>query len=140
MSYKIVSKYIKDLSFEIFSAKSYFLLEKNIKNSGFVCDIKSQKIKEGIIQVNVTLRLVPKEEKPDKNIFVSVEMATIIQLDEKIDKNEIEKIVLINIPTDIYPEIRNTIIVLFERSGFKKINIDEKIDFLKLYEARKNQK
>tara|TARA_B100000214_G_C23935338_1_gene612861 strand:- start:193 stop:615 length:423 start_codon:yes stop_codon:yes gene_type:complete len=140
MSYKIVSKYIKDLSFEIFSAKSYFLLEKNIKNSGFVCDIKSQKIKEGIIQVNVTLRLVPKEEKPDKNIFVSVEMATIIQLDEKIDKNEIEKIVLINIPTDIYPEIRNTIIFLFERSGFKKINIDEKIDFLKLYEARKNQK
>ncbi len=140
MSYKIVSKYIKDLSFEIFSAKSYFLLEKNIKNSGFVCDIKSQKIKEGIIQVNVTLRLVPKEEKPDKNIFVSVEMATIIQLDEKIDKNEIEKIVLINIPTDIYPEMRNTIIFLFERSGFKKINIDEKIDFLKLYEARKNQK
>ena len=67
-------------------------------------------------------------------------MATIIQLDEKIDKNEIEKIVLINIPTDIYPEIRNTIIFLFERSGFKKINIDEKIDFLKLYEARKNQK
>ena len=59
MNYKIVSKYIKDVSFEIAEAKSYFLLEKNIKNYTFVCDIKSKSIRDKIIQVDVSLRLEP---------------------------------------------------------------------------------
>ena len=140
MSYKIVTKYIKDLTFEIFNAKSYFLLEKNIKNHRFVCDIKSKKINDNIIQVDVNLRLVPTEKSEIKHIDVSVEFASLIQIEKKIEKTELEKIVLIKIPSEIYPEIRNTIIFLFEKSGFKKINIDEKIDFLKLYESRKSEK
>tara|TARA_B100001996_G_C18524257_1_gene540456 strand:+ start:168 stop:590 length:423 start_codon:yes stop_codon:yes gene_type:complete len=140
MSYKIISKYIKDLSFEIFDSKSYFLLEKNIKNYTFICDIKSKKIKENIIQIDINLRLVPTEKVANKNIDVSVELSSIIQVDEKIEKDELEKIVLIKVPTDVYPEIRSIIIFLFEKCGFKKINIDEKIDFLKLYENRKIQK
>ena len=140
MSYKIITKYIRDLSFEIIDSKTYFLIEKDIKNYRFICDINSNKIKESILQVNVNLRLEPKEKNYNKNIHVSVELASIIQIEGKIEKAELEKIILIKVPTDIYPEIRNIIIFLFEKSGFKKINIHEKIDFLKLYEQKKNQK
>jgi len=140
MNYKILTKYIKDLSFEIPEAKSYFLLENSIKNYRFICDIKSKKIKENIIQVDVNLRLTPKEESSNKNIYVAVELAALIKIEEKTKKEELEKIVLIKVPEDIYPDIRNIIIFLFDKSGFKKINIDEKIDFLKLYETRKVQK
>ena len=138
MSYKIITKYIKDVSFEIPEAKSYFLLEKNIKNYKFVCDIKSKKIKGKIIQVDINLRLVPAVKDAEKNIYVSVEFASLIEVEEKTEKKELEKIILIKVPAETYPEIRQIIIFLFEKSGFKKINIDEKIDFTKLYESRKN--
>ena len=140
MSYKIVTKYIKDLSFEIHSTKSYFLLEKNIKNYTFVCDIKSKEIKQNIIQIDINLRLVPIEKETNKNIDVSVEFASVIQLEKKIGKEELEKIVLIKVPSEIYPEIRNIIMFLFEKSGFSKINIAGNIDFSKLYENRNTQK
>ncbi len=140
MNYKIITKYIRDLSFEIIDSKTYFLIEKDIKNYRFICDINSNKIKENILQVNVNLRLEPKEKNYTKNIHVSVELASIVQIEGKIERNELEKIILIKVPTDIYPEIRNIIIILFEKSGFKKINIEEKINFLKLYENKKNQK
>ena len=140
MNYKIVSKYIKDVSFEIAEAKSYFLLEKNIKNYTFVCDIKSKSIRDKIIQVDVSLRLEPLDKNSDKNVYVSVELSSIIQIEGEVKKDELEKIVLIKVPTTVYPEIRNILIFLFEKSGFNKINIDHKIDFSKLYENRKNQK
>ena len=140
MSYKILTKYVKDLTFEIPEAKLYFLLEKNIKNYTFLCDIKSKKIKTDIIQVNVNLRLSPIKENLDKNIYVSVELATLIKIEEKIEGEELKKIILIKVPEEVYPDIRNIIVFLFEKSGFKKINIDEKIDFLKLYENKKFQK
>ena len=53
-------------------------------------------------------------------------------IEGKFPKDELEKIILIKVPTEIYPEIRNIIVFLFEKSGFKKINIDENIDFLKV--------
>tara|TARA_B100000530_G_scaffold125804_1_gene78752 strand:- start:186 stop:608 length:423 start_codon:yes stop_codon:yes gene_type:complete len=140
MSHKILTKYIKDLTFEIPEAKSYFLLENNIKNYRFLCDIKSKKIKGEIIQVDINLRLAPIEKNLDKNIFVGVELATLIKIDEKVEKEELEKIILIKVPQEVYPEIRSIIVFLFEKSGFKKINIDENIDFLKLYETKKSQK
>ena len=140
MSHKILTKYIKDLTFEIPEAKSYFLLENNIKNYRFLCDIKSKKIKGEIIQVDINLRLAPIEKNLDKNIFVGVELATLIKIDQKVEKEELEKIILIKVPQEVYPEIRSIIVFLFERSGFKKINIDENIDFLKLYETKKSQK
>ena len=140
MSHKILTKYIKDLTFEIPEAKSYFLLENNIKNYRFLCDIKSKKIKGEIIQVDINLRLAPIEKNLDKNIFVGVELATLIKIDQKVEKEELEKIILRKVPQEVYPEIRSIIVFLFEKSGFKKINIDENIDFLKLYETKKSQK
>ena len=137
MSYEIVTKYIKDLNFKIEDAKSYFLLEKDIKNYTFVCDIKSKKLKEKIIQVDVNLRLIPVDQTSKRNLDVKVELTSIIQFTEIGSKDDMEKIILISVPEKIYPDMREVIIFLFKSSGFNKINIPEKIDFKKLYENRK---
>ena len=140
MSYKIVAQYYKDISFEIPDAKTALLLEKDIKNYRFVCDINSEKLKENIIEISVNLKLSPIDKSAEKIIYVSVNLASLISIDTKVAKEELEKIILIEVPTKIYPGLRNMVIFLFEKSGFKKINIHEKIDFLKLYEQKKTQK
>ena len=137
MTYEIVTKYIKDLSFKIKDAKSYFLLEKDIKNYTFVCDIKSKKLKEKIIQLDVNLQLIPVSQTSKKNLNVKVELTSIIQFTEIGNKKDMEKIILINVPEKLYPDMREVIIFLFKSSGFNKINVPEKIDFEKLYENRK---
>ena len=138
MSYKIIAQYYKDISFEIPNAKTALLLDKDIKNYKFICDINSEKVKENIIEVSVNLKLSPVEKSTDKIIYVSVNLASLITVDAKIEKEELEKIILIKVPTEIYPNLRNMVILLFEKSGYKKISIHEKIDFLKLYEQKKN--
>ena len=136
MTYEIVTKYIKDLSFKIDDAKSYFLLEKDIKNYSFVCDIKSKKLKEKIVQADINLRLIPINKTSNRNLDVKVELTSIIQFDKIDNKDEMEKIILIEVPEKIYPSMREIIIFLFKSSGFNKINIPEKIDFQKLFDNR----
>ena len=136
MIYKIVAQYYKDISFEIPDAKTALLLEKDIRNYRFVCDINSQKV----IEVSVNLSLSPIEKSKEKIIYVSVNLASLITIETKVSKEELEKIILIKVPTEIYPNLRGMVVLLFEKSGYKKINIHEKIDFLKLYEQKKNQK
>tara|TARA_Y100000996_G_scaffold391_1_gene385 strand:+ start:48 stop:470 length:423 start_codon:yes stop_codon:yes gene_type:complete len=140
MTYEIVTKYIKDLNFKINDAKSYFLLEKDIKNYSFVCDIKSKKLKEKIVQSDINLRLIPVKKTSNRNLDVKVELTSIIQFDKIDNKDEMEKIILIKVPEEIYPSMREIIIFLFKSSGFNKINIPEKIDFQKLYDNRLVQK
>ena len=140
MSYKIIAQYYKDISFEIPDAKTALLLEKDIKNYRFVCDINSEKVKENIIEVSVNLQLSPIDKSAEKTIYVSVNLASLITIEAKVSKEELEKIILIEIPTRMYPNLRSMVVLLFEKSGYKKINIHEKIDFLKLYEQKKTQK
>ena len=140
MTYEIVTKYVKDLSFKINDAKSYFLLEKDIKNYSFVCDIKSKKLKEKIVQADINLRLIPINKTSNRNLDVKVELTSIIQFDKIDNKDEMEKIILIKVPEETYPSMREIIIFLFKSSGFNKINIPEKIDFQKLYENKQVQK
>ena len=140
MTYEIVTKYIKDLSFKINDAKSYFLLEKDIKNYSFVCDIKSKKLKEKIVQSDINLSLIPVNKTLNRNLDVKVELTSIIQFDKIDNKDEMEKIILIKVPEKIYPSMREIIIFLFKSSGFNKINIPEKIDFQKLFDNRQVQK
>ena len=140
MTYEIVTRYVKDLNFKISDAKSYFLLEKDIKNYSFVCDIKSKKLKEKIVQIDINLQLIPVNKTPKKNLDVKVELTSIIQFDKIDKKDEMEKIILIKVPEEIYPSMREIIIFLFKSSGFNKINIPEKIDFQKLYDNKQTQK
>ena len=139
MSYKIIGKYIKKLNFQIPSPKTFSLLTKEISNYKINIDIKSNQLKEKIIEVETALSLLP-NDKTINNIVTNILFATIIELDEKIiDKKEIEKVVLINVPTKIYPELRKIFISVFHSSGFKEIKISNTVDFQKLYNLRKSQ-
>ena len=139
MSYKIVGKYIKELNFSIPNPKTFFLLSKDISNYKINIDIKSVQIKEKIIEVQTTLNLTPTKENFEK-INTRIVYATIIELQEKIDnKKEIEKIILIEVPSEIYPELRQIFIFIFENSGFKEVKISKDVDFKKLYDLRKIQ-
>ncbi len=136
MTYKIVSKYIKDLSFKIPEVKSYVLLEKNIRNYRVKIDITSKKLRESIIEIDTNLYFEPKDK--DKDDFkISILFSSLVNYERKIDGKELEKIVLIEVPTAIYPDVKKIVSLLFEKSGFKKFNLPE-IDFQKLYETKKN--
>ena len=133
MNYKIIGKYIKDLEFEIPNPKTFFLLEKNISNYKIGIDIKSKQFKDKIIEVETTLMLNPNNVDFDK-INTKIVFATIIEIDGQLtDKQALEEIILIKVPNEVYPEIRSLFILLFEKSGFKKIKIEESIDFKELY-------
>jgi len=136
MNYKIVAKYIKDLKFQIPNPKTFFLLEKNISNYKINIDIKSHKFKDQIIEVETTLSLNPTTDDFDK-INTKIVFSTIVEIDlELTDKKSLEEVILIKVPNEIYPEIRTLFVLLFEKSGFNKIKIDERIDFKDLYSKR----
>ena len=139
MSYKIIGKYIKDLDFKIPNSKSFSLLTKNISNYKINIDIKSTQIKQNIIEVLTSLSLTPIKDDFEK-INTKIIYSTIIELEnEKIQKDEMEKIILINVPSEIYSELRQIFVFLFENSGFKDVKINETVDFEKLYKMRKIQ-
>jgi preprotein translocase subunit SecB len=138
MSYKIIGKYIKNLNFNIPNAKTFFLLSKNISNYKINIDIKSNQIKERIIEVETTLNLLPIKDDLEK-IETKIIYSTVVELaDKTTNKEEVEKIVLIKVPTEIYPELRKIFVLTFEKSGFKDIKISESVDFQKLYNFKKN--
>ncbi len=139
MNYKIVGKYIKNLDFQIPNPKIFSLLSKNISNYKINIDIKSNQVKEKIIEIETTLNLTPAKNDLEK-ISTKIVYSTIIELTNRVtDKKEIEKIILISVPSKIYPELRKIFIFVFENSGFKDIKISENVDFQKLYDLKKIQ-
>ena len=138
MSYKIVAKYIKDLKFGIDDPKNFFLLAKNISNYKIKIDIKSKILKEKTIEVDTTLSLNSTKSDFDK-IDVKIVYSAIVELGINLsDKKELEKIILVRVPTEIYPNIREIFILLFEKSGFKDVKIEKIVDFEKLYLQNQN--
>ena len=139
MTYKIIGKYIKDLKFNIPNPKTFFLLSKDISKYKINIDIKSVQIKQNIIEVLTTLSLTTMREDFDK-IETKIIYSTIVELDnEKNQKEEMEKIILVNVPSKIYSELRQIFVFLFKNSGFKDVKISETVDFEKLYKMRKIQ-
>ena len=136
MSFKIIGKYIKYLNFNIPNPRTFFLLSKNIENYKINIDIKSNQVKENIIEVLISLSLMPTKDD-FKKIVTNIVFATIVEITEKdINKDEVEKIVLVDVPSKVYSELRQIFISLFESSGFKDVKINENVDFQKLYSAR----
>ena len=124
MSFKIIGKYIKELSFNIPNPKTFFLLSKDISNYKINIDIKSSQIKQNIIEVYKTLSLNPIKDDFEK-IDTKIIFSTIIELDNsEINKEEMEKIILVKVPEKIYSELRQIFIFLFENSGFKDVKIN----------------
>ena len=138
MNYKIVAKYIKHIKFEIPNPKIFFLLEKNIANYKINIDIKSNQFKEKLVEIETSLRLKTSKEAQEK-IDAEIVYSSIVELNgDMSNKKELEEIILIKVPNEVYPEIRKTFIFLFEQSGFKDIKIDENVDFKKLYKEKIN--
>ena len=139
MNYRIIGKYIKDLEFKIPNPRTFFLLSKDIENYKINIDIKSNQIKENIIEILTSINLVPVKNEFEK-INTKIVYATIIELiEKKIDKEQIEKIILVQVPSEIYSDLRRIFVNLFENSGFKDIKINEKVDFEELYKIKKVQ-
>ena len=137
MSYKIISKFIKDISFEIPNPQAFIMLEKEISNYTLNFDIKSNPFKNNIIEVDTVLKISPNQEAKHK-ILAEITYTALVSIEEKFeDKKELEKIILIKIPTEIYPTLYEVFVYLFNKSGVKNIQIDKKVNFEKLYKERK---
>ena len=139
MNYNIVSKYIKKLNFKIPDTETYSLLSKEISNYKINIDIKSNQIKEKLIEVETSLSLITNNENL-KKIDAEIVLATVIELSEQsLDKQKLEKIILVEVPSSIYPEIREIFLFLFKTSGFKEIKINKSVNFEELNKKRKDQ-
>ena len=139
MSYKIIGKYIKNLNFSIPNTKTFYLLSKDISKYKINIDIKSNRVKQNIIEIFTSLNLKSTENEFE-SINTEIIFATIIELtDDKIDKKKLEKIILVHVPSNIYSELRSIFVRLFENSGFKDVKISESVDFENLYNLKKIQ-
>ena len=139
MSYKIIGKYIKELNFSIPNTKTFYLLSKDIANYKINIDIKSNRIKQNVIEVLTSLNLSPIKSNFEV-INTKIIFATIIELqNDKLEKSQLEKIILVEVPSKIYGDLRKTFVSLFENSGFKDVKISENVDFLNLYKMRNAQ-
>ncbi len=139
MTHKIIGKYIKELKFNIPNPKTFFLLSKDIANYKINININSLQVKQNIVEILTSLKLSPIKDNFEK-IETRIIFSTIVEFNnEKLAKEEMEKIILVNIPSEIYPELRKIFISLFESSGFKDIKINESVDFEKLYKMKKVQ-
>ena len=139
MTYKIIGKYIKDLNFNIPNTRTFYLLSKDIVNYKINIDIKSNRIKQNVIEVLTSLNLSPIKTNFEV-INTKIIFATIIELqNDKLEKSQLEKIILVEVPSKIYGDLRKTFVSLFENSGFKDVKISENVDFLNLYKMRNAQ-
>ena len=136
MSYKIISKFIKDVSFEIPNAQAFMMLEKEISNYTLTFDITSKPFKNNIIEVNTVLRTTPNQEVKHK-ILSEITCTALVSIEKKFeDKKELEKIILIKVPTEIYPTLYDTFVFLFNQAGVKNIIIKKEVDFEKLHNEK----
>ena len=138
MSYKIISNFIKDISFEIPNIQAFVMLEKEIANYSLNFNIKSNTYKKNIIAVDTLLKISPNQDVKHK-ILTEITCNTLVSIEKNFnDKKELEKIILIKVPQEVYPTLYDTFVYLLKQAGVKNIEIDKNIDFEKLYKERKN--
>ena len=138
MNYKIISKFIKDISFEIPNVEAFTMLEKDISKYNLNFDIKSEQFKKNIIEVNTILKLIPSTDIKHK-MLTEINMCALVSLEDlngSPDKKELEKIILIKVPTDIYPTLYETFVFLFAQAGIKNISIEKEVNFEKMYNEK----
>ena len=136
--YKILAQYIKDMSSETPDIQTYLFVKDNISKYHLNIDITSKALKNKLIEINTTLKFEDKEANEKKSYFEIV-YTTIIKVDDDIkEKKDLEKIILCDIPTKIYPELESSFLNLLHNSGHENIKLDKKVDFFKLYSERFN--
>ena len=136
MSYKIISKFIKDISFEIPDVETFVTIEKEITKYNLTFDIKSKPFKEKIVEVNTVLKILQTAEIK-KKMLAEINLTSLVSIEKNItDKKELEKIVLVDVPKEIYPELYEIFVYLFTKAGVKNITIAKEVDFQKMYNEK----
>ena len=136
--YKILAKFIKDMSSETPDVETYIFVKDYISKYQLDIDINSKPLKDKMIQVNTILKFEDKEQRKKKSYF-EINYVTIIKLDEEIkQKSELEKIILCDLQNEIYPELEKSLLDLLHNSGFPEVKFDKKVNFEDLYNQRFN--
>ena len=136
--FKILAKYIKDMSSETPDVETYISAGNNMSKYQLDIDIKSIALKNKTIEVNITLKFQHKDTQLKKSHFEIV-YAVAVKIDESIkEKKDLEKIVLCDVPNSVVSDIEKSFTDMMQNSGFSNIKLEKKIDFTKLYLERFN--
>tara|TARA_B100000965_G_C19278036_1_gene620303 strand:+ start:223 stop:645 length:423 start_codon:yes stop_codon:yes gene_type:complete len=136
--YKIIAKYIKDLSSETPDIETYLFVRDYIQEYQLGIDITSKALKDKVIEINTTLKFEDKKESKKKAYFEII-FATIIKIiDDVKDKKELEKIILCDAQIEIYSDLEKSLLDILHNSGYPEIKFEKKIDFEDLYNQRFN--
>ena len=134
--FKILGKFIKDLSSETPDVETYLFVRDRIAKYQLGIDINSKPLKNKMIEINTKFKFEDKEQSKKKSYFEII-YSTIIQVDDEIkEKNEIEKIVLCDVQIKIYPDIEKTLLDLLHNSGYPGVKFEKKVDFEALFKER----
>ena len=136
--YKILGKFIKDLSSETKDIETYLFVRDNISKYQLGIDITSKALKNKMIEISTTFKFEDKEQNQKKSYFEII-FSTIVKIGENVeDKKELEKIILCDVQIEIYPSLEKTLLDLLHNSGYPRIKFEKKIDFEKLYNQKFN--
>ena len=137
-NYKILTSYVKDISSKISGTENYIYLKDNIPKYSLGIDINSLPLKNNMAEVNIRLTFENKNEK-DKKAYFEMTHTTVVRVEESaVNKDELKKIFLSDVPTEIYPEIEKKFFEIVKSIGYPEIKLEKKINFQELFE--KNQK
>ena len=136
--YKILGKFIKDLSSETKDVETYIFVKDNISKYQLGIDINSKPLKSKMIEVNTTLKFEDKGQNQKKSYF-EINFSTIVRINDDVtNKKDLEKIILCDVQIEIYPDLEKSLIDLLHNSGYPGIKFEKKIDFEKLYNQKFN--
>ena len=137
-NYKILGKYIKDLSGETPDIETYIFVKDQISKYQLDININSKPLKNKMIEIETILKFADKEQSKKKSHF-EINFATIIKIDDEIkEKKELEKIILCDAQIEIYPDLEKSLLDLLHNSGYPNIKFEKKINFEELYNRRLN--
>jgi len=137
-NYKILGKYIKDVSGETPDIETYIFVKDQISKYHLNIDITSKPLKNKMIEVETLLKFADKEESKKRSYF-EIKFATIVKIDDEIkEKKELEKIILCDVQIEIYPDLEKSLLDLIHNSGYPEIKFEKKINFEELYNKRLN--
>tara|TARA_B100000287_G_scaffold430804_1_gene486751 strand:- start:947 stop:1369 length:423 start_codon:yes stop_codon:yes gene_type:complete len=137
-NYKILAQFVKDMSSETPDVETYMYVKDNIIKYNLGINITSKALKSRMIEVDTAIKFDNKEENVKKSIFEFI-YTTVVQVDEKLtDKKILEKIILVEVQKDIYPNVEKTLLNLLHNSGYPSIRVEKRVDFDDLYKKNFN--
>ena len=135
-NFKIICKYIKDLSSETPDIETYLFVRDQIQKYQLGIDINSKALKNKMIEVNTKFKFEDKDNSKKKSYFEII-YSTIVKVNDEIkNKKELEKILLCDVQIEIYPDLEKSLLDLLHNSGFPEIKIEKKVDFENLYKQK----